>query len=153
MTGLISHALNVAHLSLLSVLQPSVLGVRAFLEDRDGKIVLVRHSYRSGWFLPGGGVRRRETPERAASREAEEEAGLTSSTAPEFFGIYTQPVGIVRNVVVVYRLREVVLDFRRNLEVLELVWTDPASPPAGTSAGTLRRIAEFTGKAAKSSHW
>jgi len=153
MTGLISQALNVAHLSLLSIWQPSVLGVRAFLENRDGKIVLVRHSYRSGWYLPGGGVRRHETPERAASREAEEEAGLTSSTPPEFFGLYTQPVGMVRNVVAVYRLREVELDFQRSLEVREPIWTDPMLPPDGTSDGTLRRLAEFTGKAAKSSHW
>jgi 8-oxo-dGTP pyrophosphatase MutT (NUDIX family) len=153
MTGLISHALNVAHLSFLSIWQPSVLGVRAFLEDGQGKIVLVRHSYRSGWFLPGGGVHRYEAPERAASREAEEEAGLTSSAAPEFFGLYIQPVGLVRNVVAVYRLRDVVLDFRRNLEVLEMMWIDPMLPPAGTSQGTLRRLAELTGKMAKSSHW
>lgn len=153
MTGLISQALNVAHLSFLSIWQPSVLGVRAFLEGSDGRIVLVRHSYRSGWFLPGGGVRRYESPERAACREAEEEAGLTSSAAPEFFGLYTQPVGLVRNVVAIYRLGDAVLDFRRNLEVRELMWADPAAPPAGTSAGTLRRLAEFTGKAAKSSHW
>jgi hypothetical protein len=60
---------------------------------------------------------------------------------------------MVRNVVAVYRLREVELDFQRSLEVRELIWTDPMLPPDGTSDGTLRRLAEFTGKAAKSSHW
>ena len=38
-------------------------------------LLLVRSSYRAGWHLPGGGVRR-ETPEEAARRELAEEIGL-----------------------------------------------------------------------------
>lgn len=44
--------------------------------DFDGQILLVRHSYGpSGWYFPGGGVRRNETPEEAARRELKEETG------------------------------------------------------------------------------
>ena len=39
-------------------------------------LLLVRSSYRRGWHLPGGGVRRSETPETAAQRELAEEIGL-----------------------------------------------------------------------------
>jgi 8-oxo-dGTP pyrophosphatase MutT (NUDIX family) len=39
-------------------------------------ILVVRHSYRPGWSLPGGRVKRGETAERAAQRELEEEVGL-----------------------------------------------------------------------------
>jgi 8-oxo-dGTP diphosphatase len=39
-------------------------------------LLLVRSSYRRGWHLPGGGVRRGETPETAAQRELAEEIGL-----------------------------------------------------------------------------
>jgi NUDIX domain len=41
-------------------------------------LLLVRSSYRVGWHLPGGGVRRGEMPEAAARRELAEEIGLAA---------------------------------------------------------------------------
>jgi 8-oxo-dGTP diphosphatase len=42
----------------------------------EGRILLVRSSYRRGWSLPGGGLHRGETPLAAALREAREELAL-----------------------------------------------------------------------------
>jgi ADP-ribose pyrophosphatase YjhB (NUDIX family) len=42
----------------------------------DGRVLVVRNTYRRGWTLPGGFARRGERPERAASRELREEVGL-----------------------------------------------------------------------------
>src|SRR5438128_8247786 len=43
------------------------------------QLLLVHASYQAGWQLPGGGVRRGETPEDAARRELGEEIGLATS--------------------------------------------------------------------------
>jgi 8-oxo-dGTP diphosphatase len=52
-------------------------GVKCVLIHRE-RVLLVRHTYgqRRTWYLPGGVMRRRETPLAAAAREMEEELGL-----------------------------------------------------------------------------
>mgnify|MGYP006201842729 CR=1 FL=1 len=32
------------------------LGVRAAVEDAEGRVFMVRHTYINGWFMPGGGI-------------------------------------------------------------------------------------------------
>ena len=69
------------------VFRPSTLGVRIML-IRDGQALLVRHTYIPGWYLPGGGVKRGETLEEAACREAREEVGANLG-ALELLGVYS----------------------------------------------------------------
>jgi 8-oxo-dGTP pyrophosphatase MutT (NUDIX family) len=47
------------------------------LHDRDGRVLLVRPSYKSGWDLPGGAGEADEPPWATAAREAREETGWT----------------------------------------------------------------------------
>ncbi|MGH2524933.1 MAG: NUDIX domain-containing protein, partial [Anaerolineales bacterium] len=53
-------------------MRPLTVGVKLLLV-REGAILLVRHSYKPGWHLPGGGVKKGETLEQAARRETREE--------------------------------------------------------------------------------
>lgn len=63
-------------------------GVKLLIDDGDGAILLVRHTYgHRHWTLPGGGVRTAEIPAQAALREATEELGLATASF-ESLGTY-----------------------------------------------------------------
>src|SRR3954464_10892293 len=59
------------------VARPRANGVKCVVMSGD-RLVLVRHTYgrRGLWDLPGGGIKRGETPLMAARREVREELGL-----------------------------------------------------------------------------
>lgn len=48
----------------------------AVLTDEDGRVLIVKPTYKPGWNLPGGGVDEGETPRCACRRELHEELGL-----------------------------------------------------------------------------
>jgi len=52
------------------------VGSICVIERSDGALLLVRLSYRNNWGLPGGLLKRSETPADAARREVMEESGL-----------------------------------------------------------------------------
>ncbi len=47
------------------------------IRDQQGRILVVKPSYRAGWLLPGGLVEAQETPANTLRREALEEVGIT----------------------------------------------------------------------------
>ena len=56
--------------------RPRKEGVKCLVTDRD-RVLLVRHTYgRRSWDVPGGSIKRRESPLSAAQREMSEELGL-----------------------------------------------------------------------------
>ncbi len=61
------------------------VGASAALLNESGELLLVRHTYRYGWGLPGGSVARRENPADAISRELHEELGVDVTPVDEPF--------------------------------------------------------------------
>ncbi len=135
------------------MIAPIAFGASALVVDEAGRVGLVRHSYRIGWSLPGGGVARGEPAAAAILRELREELGSIESDPPMFFGLYTRPAGWVTNVIALYRLTRARVVFRASLEVRDLIFVDPTAPPPGTSAATRRRLAEFSGNTPPNPFW
>lgn len=136
-----------------TVINPCVFGASAIVEDGQGRVLLLRHSYVKGWQLPGGGVASGEDPERAVMRELEEEVGLTESTPPEFLALYSRKILWVGNVIALYRLRNARIDFKPNFEVREARFFDRSALPPGTTDATRRRLAELAGEVPRTPYW
>src|SRR5579859_2315758 len=63
----------------LRILNPSfMVGAMALIQDDAGRILVVEHTYRRQipWGLPGGWLKRAESPEAGLAREVYEETGL-----------------------------------------------------------------------------
>lgn len=130
------------------------LGARSAVLSDDGAVLLVRHTYVQGWFLPGGGVERGETLVQAAIRELREEACVAAEEEPALHGVFLNDREFPGDHVACFIVRRYrVMPFRPSLEVAEARFFPLVELPQGTSPGTSRRIAEITGAAAIAPHW
>jgi len=120
------------------------LGVRAVVLDADNRVFLVKHSYISGWYLPGGGVDFGETMEQAMRRELKEEGDIDLTGEAVLHGIFLNSHVSRRDHVAVYVVRHFHQDRlpAPNREIIECGFFDAAALPEGATAGTRLRIAE-----------
>ena len=139
-------------LTAKSVLTPVAFGVAGMIRDAEGRVLLVRQTYMTGWRLPGGGIDRGEPPEIAVRRELKEEVGLCGGAA-RLFGLYSRKVWWISHITALYVFEGGVVDFRPNLEVRAITWVLPQAPPNDTAPATARRLAELASQAGPSPHW
>jgi ADP-ribose pyrophosphatase YjhB (NUDIX family) len=131
------------------------LGVRGLVLDGEGRIFLVKHSYVSGWHLPGGGVEQGETALQALARELHEEGNIELFEVPNLFGVYFNHRVSQRDHVLVYVVRE----FRQaqapvpDREIVAHGFFALDQLPNDTTAGTRARIAEILMGAPVSERW
>ena len=120
------------------------LGVRAVVLDRDNRVFLVKHSYVSGWHLPGGGVEVGETFGDALRRELVEEGRIEVLGEPALHGLFLNSHVSRRDHVAVYLIRNFSQDRlpEANREIIACGFFDPSALPAETTEGTRLRIAE-----------
>lgn len=133
-------------------LNPVDVGVVAVVEQ-GGRIVLVRHSYASGWLFPGGAVEFGEVPADAIIRELREEIGLSQSAPPQLLGVFVRRHALTTNLILLYRVRDAVFRFEPSLEIRAITLADPANPPPGTGPAVVRRLKELIGEAPAATHW
>lgn len=120
------------------------LGVRAVVLDADDRVFLVKHSYVSGWHLPGGGVETGETFMHSLERELIEEGRIEMTGAPQLHGLFFNRRVSRRDHVAVYVVRAFQQDRmpERNREIIACGFFDVAELPPDTTRGTRLRIAE-----------
>jgi ADP-ribose pyrophosphatase YjhB (NUDIX family) len=120
------------------------LGVRAVVLDREDRVFLVKHSYVSGWHLPGGGVEVGETFGVALRRELIEEGRIEVLGEPVLHGLFFNSHVSRRDHVAVYLVRH----FRQdrlpepNREIVACDFFEMTALPAETTQGTRLRISE-----------
>lgn len=122
------------------------MGVRAAVFDEQGAVLLVRHSYMRGWYLPGGGVERGETTLQSVTRELDEEAGILLRELPRLFGLYANFREFKSDHVALYVVAPGTYEReeRRSLEIAEYGFFPPDALPEGTSGATRARIEEIS---------
>ena len=120
------------------------LGVRGVVLDGDNRVFLVRHSYVSGWYLPGGGVDYGETMEQAMRRELKEEGDIDLTSDAVLHGIFLNSHVSRRDHVAVYVVRQFKQDRvpEPNHEIVECGFFAINALPEGTTHGTRQRLAE-----------
>lgn len=130
--------------------RPMTLGVRAAVLRDDGKVLLVRHTYTDGLYLPGGGVEKGETAEAALIKELQEEGGVDLQTSPDVFAVYANFRYFPGDHVLFYKIAPDAWSPcppASRGEISERVWVHPSDTPADTTDATKRRLSElFHGK-------
>lgn len=121
---------------------PITLGARVALV-RDGEVLLIRHTYRPGWYLPGGGVDKGESLEDAARREAHEEASAAVADL-RLLGVYTNfGEDNCDHVAVFYAHDFTVGEFAPNNEIADRRWFALSALPHDISPMAVRRLTEI----------
>ena len=125
------------------------LGAQGVVVDARSRVLLVRHGYRPGWHFPGGGIERNETLLVALARELEEETGVTLKQQPVLHGLFSNGDNFPGDHIALFIVREWEQRQvpRPNAEIAEQGFFTVDDVPAGTDAGTRRRLGElFNGK-------
>jgi 8-oxo-dGTP pyrophosphatase MutT (NUDIX family) len=125
---------------------PFSLGVRILVRNEDNHVLLVRHSYMRGWYLPGGGVDGGEVMAEAAVRELQEEAGISAAADLRLLGVYLNRESFGRDHIGLFEaVAWEALDsfLQPNGEILEARFFSPDDLPESTTRATAERVAEF----------
>lgn len=127
--------------------RPMTLGVRGLVINHLGQVLLVRHTYTPGWYLPGGGVERGEPAIDALSRELVEEAGIELVQAPDLVGVFSNHPNFRNDHVLLYRVFADAWATCKATsvgEIAETGWFNPETLPEGVTKGTRRRVQEWS---------
>lgn len=122
----------------------ATLGAFGMVIDGQGRIFLIKHSYVSGWHLPGGGVETGETLLTALARELKEEGNIRLIGEPKLHGVFHNVRISRRDHVALYIVRDFAQDAppTPDHEIIAHGFFAPDALPDDTGRATRARIAE-----------
>lgn len=139
---------------LFRALDVRTRGAKIMLFNQAGELLLVRNSYGASelFVLPGGGIRRGETPQAAAAREVREEAGVDARELALVSTHFSTAEGW-RDTIYLFRGKTDQEPLADGREVIEARFFPLGALPATVSGAALRRIAEHKGEREPDGSW
>ena len=138
--------------SILAIIKPISIGVRVMLIQNE-QVLLVRHTYQNGWFMPGGGAKPKETLEDSARREAREEAGAELGKL-RLVGIYTNLSEGRADHIALFLCEDFTYTGQHDREIAELRAFHLNALPAELYPGHQRRMEEYKNQISNPfGHW
>lgn len=137
---------------LVDRLQGGSDGTKGIVPTEDGRVLLVWHTYVSGWHLPGGSAHRGESPEACCARELLEETGVVVTGGPAALrrlARYTQG----RGAIVLFVVEDWMQVPTSNLEIARARFFPVDDLPRGTTPATRRSLDEWRGRAPVRARW
>ncbi|MCZ2122539.1 MAG: NUDIX domain-containing protein [Anaerolineales bacterium] len=140
------HILYFCYRVFCFIFRPVRMGVRVMM-IQDNHVTLVRQTYLRGWFMPGGGLKRGETLEQAARREAFEETGAELGELT-LLGAYTNFAEWRTDHNLVFVCHDFKIIGKPDKEIAELKSFPLKALPPDLWPGHVRRLEEYqAGKA------
>ena len=123
------------------IFRPIRTGIRVLM-IQNKEVVLIRHTYMSGWFMPGGGLKKNETLEQAARREAREETGAELGEL-KLMGAYTNFKDWKTDHNIVFTCDDFKITGKPDGEIAEMRFFPLNELPEGLLPGHRRRLTEY----------
>jgi ADP-ribose pyrophosphatase YjhB (NUDIX family) len=133
--------LYLAHRIYCFFFRPLTLGVRVMMIQND-QVLLVRHTYMEGWFMPGGGVKRGETLDHAARRETREETGSVLNNL-SLVGAFTHFKEWKSDHNLLFLSTDFTVSGKHDQEIAEMRFFPLDNLPADLPAGHRQRLEEY----------
>lgn len=121
------------------------LGVRAIVDDGEGRFLLVRHTYVEGWHLPGGGVEVGQSLQQALATELREEANVILTGRVQLLGVCQNKKVTKRDHVAIYHCPdwEMSAPKKPDNEIAQTGFFAFDELPEGTTQSTRKRLVEW----------
>ena len=135
--------------------RPLTMGVRGVVIDEHDHVLLVRHTYVSGWHFPGGGIEPGETAREALARELMEEGNIVLDGEPRALGLFFNTFASERDHVMIYVVRAFhqTAPTTAGAEIRETGFFSRDRLPEGATRSCRERIAEIFDGAPLSERW